>query len=140
VVLDGAHNQDKVTSTLEALKTLKKANPKANVHLIIGMSQNKQIDECLEVLVPAVDHVYTTRFTKNYFRKVCDPRDLVNRVAKIKKIPTEVHLFPTRALESALHKSGKCDIVLVTGSVFLAGELRERWHSEEELLSKRTLV
>ena len=38
------------------------------------------------------------------------------------------------ALEEALEEAGENDLIIITGSMFLAGELRRRWVSEERIV------
>ena len=66
-----------------------------------------------------------TRFTMNPFRKVHAPKAIKESFEK-NNIEAQMDTFldPRDALEWAKSKAEKDDIILVTGSVFLAGELR----------------
>jgi dihydrofolate synthase / folylpolyglutamate synthase len=46
------------------------------------------------------------------------------------------YLDPFEALNFVLKKAGKRDLVLITGSIYLCGELRQNWHSEDHILQK----
>ena len=55
--------------------------------------------------------------------------------------PSEAVTFepkPDRALDLALSRASQHDIVCVTGSMFLAGALRERWAPESQILARRS--
>jgi len=45
-----------------------------------------------------------------------------------------------RALDLALGAAARDDIVLVTGSMYLVGAVRERWVSEQQILQRRSAV
>lgn len=124
VILDAAHNEDKITSTVQTLKQLKKE--KQHIHLVLGFSENKDITAMLRILqVLEPSSVACTRNTLNEFRKVADPMRLLQAVHEIApKATTEVFFSPVDAVSWSKKQAKKDDIVLVTGSVFLAGEIR----------------
>ena len=49
----------------------------------------------------------------------------------------KVVLDPRQALTQALRRATNDDIILITGSIFLAGDLRKHWISEEKILATR---
>ena len=56
-------------------------------------------------------------------------------VKKIKpNLAVSIYNDPHQALDEAMKKASKKDLVLVTGSFFLVGELRKKWVSEEYIL------
>ena len=115
VIIDGAHNRAKFRYTAEQLKTLRYNK----LHLVVALAANKEkeiIDE-----IPA-DYIYPTRFQN-------PERACMNLPGMI----TDSH----QALEKALASAGPDDLVLVTGSFYLAGELRQRWISEAFILKNR---
>jgi folylpolyglutamate synthase/dihydropteroate synthase len=59
-----------------------------------------------------------------------------------KKAKGEVRVYidPTDALVAAQRAAGPEDLILATGSFFLAGELRGRWFSEEYILARRKMI
>ncbi len=134
VVLDGAHNRAKIRSTVSNLKEMLYAK----LFLIIGMAHDKDSNSILREVVPRADYMIFTRFQIKD-RKCADPVDLERRSVKFKKksAKTEVLLDPKLALKKAIKMAGKNDLILVTGSFFLAGELRKGWFSEEYVLRNR---
>ncbi len=134
VILDGAHNRVKVKSTLDNLKKIKYKK----LFLIIGMADNKEHLSILSQIIPHADHIYFTRFQVKD-RKCAHPKELFVKSKKYfkKKSVTEITLYSKSALDKALEKANKDDLVLVVGSFFLAGELRKNWYSEEFILEKR---
>lgn len=134
VVLDGAHNRAKIRSTVANLKKLNFRK----LYLVIGMADNKDGDSMLEQIVPLADSVQVTRFQIKD-RKCTHPKRLLAEVRTYlrKGVSVSLSLDPEVSLDKAIEKAGKSDLVLVTGSFFLVGELRKRWFSEEFILRKR---
>lgn len=134
VVLDGAHNRSKIRSTIVNLENL----IFNKLYLIVGLAENKDDTLILNQIIPLADKVYITRFqTKD--RKCAHPKELTERSQKYlkKSAQTETFLDPSRALTKALSKAKEDDLVLVTGSFFLAGEMRKKWFPEKWILSNR---
>lgn len=133
VVLDGAHNPDKLRTVVESLGLLNYNK----LHLICAFKVDKDINKAAKILSSYVDNIHITRFfvkeqiytdpkkIKKYFRKYC------------KDIPITINLDPWEILFKVLKKSKKNDLILVTGSFFLVGELRKKWFSGEFILHKR---
>lgn len=124
VILDGAHNADKVKATVIGIKNLQKKYK--NLHLLVGFSDNKDHDTFLkELLALGPKSLACTRFTKNIFRKTADPKKMMSIALKINpNLKTAAFLDPQAALAWSRQQANSSDLVLVTGSMFLAGELR----------------
>lgn len=124
VILDGAHNADKVKATILGVKDLEKKYN--NLHLLIGFSDNKDHGTFLKELLTLKPKTITcTRFTKNIFRKTADPKKMINLALKINpKLKAAAFLDPEAALKWSQKQAGDNDLLLVTGSMFLSGELR----------------
>lgn len=135
VVLDGAHNRAKIKSTIENLGRLKYNR----IHLIIGISDNKDHIAMLEQIIPLADAISFTRFQIKD-RKCAHPKSLAEKSKQYIKqgANTQILLDPTRALTLALSEAKPDDLILVTGSFYLAGELRKHWVSEEKILKGAT--
>ncbi len=123
IILDGAHNPDKMQTTIDTIKALK---PIGRLYLVIGFSADKNINNMLRQLTglnPTT--VFTTRSTSNPFRKAADPVLLAKSIAKaLPKAKIRPFLEPQIALAEAQKMAKTGDIILVTGSIFLSGELR----------------
>lgn len=125
IFVDGAHNEDKMASTIASLTQLRK---KGDLHLILGFSDGKHIEAMIRQLAKLKPKsIACTRNTANSFRKVASPANIAKRCQKHMK-QAEIELFadPTQALDWGLTKAKKSDIVLITGSIFLSGELRAK--------------
>ncbi|MBU4331652.1 hypothetical protein KKD19_01360 [Patescibacteria group bacterium] len=130
VILDGAHNPDKMKTTAEFIKNIKPSR----LHLIIALAENKDLHNTLKYIVPLASRVYLTRFLIPG-RKSQDLKKMHQSARKLTKNKVSVYIDPWQALDQALRNTRKNDIVLVTGSFFLAGELRKYWMSEDKMLS-----
>ena len=135
VVLDGAHNRAKIKSTIANLKNFKFDK------LTILITATKSLDEkkaVLEYLVPLADNIILTSL-KSSERKSSHPNQFLPHIQSQMKKGAEVRVVMdhNEALDQALSLSKKNDCVLVTGSFFLAGEIRKNWYSEEWILENR---
>lgn len=124
IILDGAHNADKVKATILGVKNLQKKYN--NLHLLVGFSDNKDHSAFLrELLTLEPKSLACTRFTKNIFRKTADPKKLMTAALKLdSKLKAASFLDPQAALAWSRQQAKQDDLVLVTGSMFLSGELR----------------
>jgi dihydrofolate synthase/folylpolyglutamate synthase len=139
VVLDCAHN---VASAQALVDTLRASFPPRrseiqgngvisnqeikdileNRLLIFAGSSDKDLAGILQVLTPPFDHVYLTRYSHS-------PRAVpVERLAEILQqqspAPYTLCETPLHAWRAARAAAGPDDLICITGSVFLAGELR----------------
>lgn len=117
VVVDSAHN---VPSIMALLTTLKESFPKAvKKTCIFAVSSDKPYPEMLEKLKEYFHHFIITKYSNN-------PRC----VSAEKILPLlngqsfEVSGNPKEAYAMAIESLGRDDLLVVAGSMFLAGELR----------------
>lgn len=133
VIIDGAHNPIKLAYLAEKIKSVncKKLN------VIMAMSANKDICASLGKIVPLADQLILTRFL-TIKRRSAYIEDLYRLSKKINKnLPIKTYLDPWQALRAGLKITKPGDCLLITGSFFLAGELRTHWIPEERILSNR---
>ena len=126
IILDGAHNQQKISSTVETIKILQKKIPRRKIHLVLGFSGDKKTGPMIKKLLTLKPtSVACTKNTSNLFRKTLNPGAML-RLVKHHWPParTELFLNPTEALAWSKKQAGKHDLILITGSIFLSGELR----------------
>ena len=129
IILDGAHNVDKLNNLVDFIKTQKYQK----LHLIFGAAEDKHYLPALKKLVPQIDYAYLTRFN-NPLRKSASLKILFSQVKKIKNVPTAIFHDSQMALETAKTKANKKDLIVVCGSFFLSGKLRQNWVSEEQII------
>ncbi len=134
VIIDGAHNPSKIQSTVYNLGKLKYKN----LILIIAVSSDKDWKTMIKLLIPNAHIVYVTRFSIPG-RQCVDPRLLFQEANKYLRGRGLVHLYsdPLQAYDAARKELGKYDALLVTGSFYIAGDVRKLFCSEEKILRQR---
>lgn len=134
VILDGSHNPAKLGNLIEFVKKQKYKK----LQLIVGFAHDKSYRAPLKKLLELASDVYLTRFLISQ-RKSADLRTLLKIAKKIRPNSyIKIYNDPHQALKTALKKADKNDLILITGSFFLSGELRKNWVSEEDILKNLT--
>ncbi|NOT51058.1 MAG: bifunctional folylpolyglutamate synthase/dihydrofolate synthase [Chitinophagaceae bacterium] len=126
VVLDVAHNIDGISQLLQQIEL----TGHQELHIIIGMVKDKEIDDILSVL-PKEAHYY---FTKAGIPRALPEEQLQKRAAQF-KLKGKTFSTVNTALYAASLNACKEDLVIVCGSIFLVGEIslhtvREIWGKE----------
>jgi len=123
VILDGAHNRAKMRTTIYNLSKYKYKK----LTVVISIANTKKDNtKVLEQIIPLANMVILT--SSNVIdRKSIHPSVLLPNVMRYKKKNTKVKIIENShdALKFAFKNSKKDDCILVTGSFFLAGELRK---------------
>ena len=114
VVVDAAHNAD---SAEQLLKTVRSSFSYRRIILVFGASADKDVDGMARILGPAASRVITT---SSGHRRAAET-ELLAAVFRV-HAPSEAEPDPGRAFEKAMEYAGAEDLVLVAGSVFLAGK------------------
>lgn len=118
IVLDVAHNPDGIRQLLEQLKAI--SMPVNKLHIVMGMVNDKDISTVLALL--PVEARY-------YFTNAHIPRALHHETLKLKALEFglkgESYDEVNQAIKAALGIAGPDELILVCGSVFVVGEVRE---------------
>jgi dihydrofolate synthase/folylpolyglutamate synthase len=137
IVLDGAHNRAKIRSTIYNLSQYRFAK----LYLIIAIADLKKdhraiLEPLLSMTYPM--HVISTQ-VRSGDRKSISAVKLSYLAAKYKRknATLEVVEDPYETLKKAVTMASNDDMILVTGSFFLAGLLREKWFPEDWVLNHR---
>lgn len=131
VIVDGAHNDAKMQSTARLLE----GTFHGKVHVIFGCKKSKDAKAMLRALVKRADVIHTTRYSQGYGAPE-NPDTLLRLVPAVKR--GQSFLFPKDALANVLATAKKGDTILITGSLYLAGELRTNWIDEASIIKKRS--
>jgi dihydrofolate synthase/folylpolyglutamate synthase len=117
VLLDGAHNEEGASALRDYIREF---IPSPLV-LVYATMRDKKIERMADILFPLAKTVVLTRFP--YFR-ACAPEELKDKVSIFKK---KILFEPNaeRALRKAQELAGPKGVVLVTGSLFLVGEIKK---------------
>lgn len=119
VLLDCAHN---VASALAVVETLLTSFPQRRRLLIFAGSSDKDLPGMLRVLAPHFQHAWLTRYTNN--PRAADPEQQAGWWRQAGNSALTVSNTPTAAWQQALQSARPDDLICITGSIFLAGELR----------------
>jgi dihydrofolate synthase/folylpolyglutamate synthase len=117
VIMDGAHNPHAASALVQTLTEL---CPGRTVHFLIGMSSDKAVEETAKILGPVAS---SATCTKSQHPRALDPAVLAERLAPW---CPETHVLPDAvdAYTVLLNAVADRDVIVVTGSLFLVGELR----------------
>ena len=137
IILDGAHNPDKFYYLTKQLKQFKKEYPINKTYLISALTTNKNISQCFIKIIQEADYLYCVR-SLNTERAFVKPKKLAEELTKLKKIPKQTFLNPHFALRDVLERVDKNDLIIITGSFFLCGDLRNHWIDPLKQLELRT--
>jgi dihydrofolate synthase/folylpolyglutamate synthase len=119
IVIDTAHNLASVRSLVETLDESFSASRRL---LLFAATQEKQVREMLEILLPRFDRVILTRYWNN--PRGLPLEHLAGLAAEISPAPHEVFPTPREAWRRVRELTTPEHLVCVTGSFFLAAEVR----------------
>jgi len=119
IVLDAAHNR----ASIEALlKVLDESFSAARRLLVFATSDDKDFRGMLSCLMDRFDEVIFTRYLKN--PRAVSPQQLQQLAAELTGRPSTVAAEPAGALEEIRRRAAPDDLICITGSFFLAAEIR----------------
>lgn len=118
IVLDCAHN---VASALALVRTLQTSFPPARRLLIFAGSSDKDLAGMFRVLSPHFAHAFLTRYTTN--ARSVPAENLAELLRANGDLPATLYPTSAEAYHAARAAAAPDDMIVITGSVFLAGEL-----------------
>ncbi len=120
IIVVVAHNGPSAQALVNTLRSLR-VNRK---RLLLAASRDKEIDEIIEPLVDYFDEVIVTKYLNN--PRAADPIELASIYRGMSKgCLIEVCENPAEGLDQLIWRSSKDDLVCVSGSFFLAAEMKE---------------
>lgn len=119
VLVDGAHNADGMTVLSESLR---EEFPTTRWQLVLGVMGDKNVEAMMERLAPLVDQIVVTAPRSE---RAIESEVLAERVRKLVDVPVLVADQVQDALDMARAEAGPEGAVLVAGSLYLVGEVRE---------------
>ncbi len=132
VLIDGAHNPDKLAAMLHSLEGL----GERRLHVVFGGLGHRRPDAALLRLGQRAETLVLTE--PQVYAKA--PRPAGEAADAVRgRVPARVvaEPDPEAALDLALDAAGPDDLVLVTGSLYLCGQLRARFYPDERVLAER---
>lgn len=118
VVIDAAHTQ---ASGAAARETLDRCFPHARLHLVVGVLAEKDGEGVLASLLHRAASVVCTAVPSP---RTLDAASLATLARRHAAGPVDVAPSPAEALDLAIARAAPGDLVLVTGSTYLAGAAR----------------
>src|SRR5216684_4229130 len=124
IYVDGTHNP---AGAREIAVFWEQFLPGRNIYLIYGAMRDKAVDEIAGLLFPRVSAVIFT--TPAQSRAISAP--LLAEMTAHHARRAEVVPDPVQALARALELASPEDVIFITGSLYLVGELRREWMSRK---------
>lgn len=118
IVIDGAHNLGGIESLIESVKVYFKYD---NVKLILGILSDKEVHKMVEKIACIAEKIYT----------VTPHSDRAELASELKKVVSEYnenvesYINYGEALSEALNDSSENDLILVSGSLYMIGDMRK---------------
>jgi dihydrofolate synthase/folylpolyglutamate synthase len=141
VVLDCAHNVASAQALIDTLRTSlppTKAERQANCAeysaalrtenslekrlLVFAGSNDKDLPGILQVFAPHFDHIFLTRYSHS--PRAVPVETLADILRQVSRVPFTLCPTPVEAWQAVCDAARSDDLICITGSVFLAGELR----------------
>lgn len=133
VILDGAHNPDKIAALMESLK---QQYPKEEWIVIFAAKSDKDHQAMLRKLERKALCFVTTEFHDAALWSPHPAADLKTQLETITSKNIIAEQDPRVALKKALAISQENDQapILITGSLYLLGNIREHWYPSKKML------
>ncbi len=119
VVLDGAHNEEGA----KAVSAYARRFLPQPLTLVFGIMKDKHIRNVARILFPLARRIVLTSFP---YRRAASP-ERIKEAAGDMKIETVLEPNPQKAISKALDLTPRRGSILVTGSLFLVGEVKRRF-------------
>ncbi len=131
VIIDGAHNPAKIRATVNRIAKEKTGR----CIVLFGCKSSKNPSE---LLLPIIELGATINTTCYEFGagKSTNPHELIQKIPAAQR--GIAYDKPQEALRHVLATLTSKDILLVTGSLYLAGELRAHWVTEEQIFNRHS--
>ncbi len=134
VILDGAHNPDKMGAAAESVAYAESAES-AQTIVVLAMKAGKDLEETMLHLLPHADRVIATEFGGAGVWRSNSAETIANMIRTLApNMPLEIVRDPIEAVQHAIALASPLDLVWVTGSLYLVGNVRNYWYPKEKLL------
>ncbi len=122
IVLDGAQNRESAKTLVSAIKKVFKYK---KLILVFGVSKDKDVRGMFEEMLPICDAIVLTK--SKVLNRALEPAKIKEEISNMEYgIKDIVLTYNTEeALKKALSIASPEDLVLITGSLFIIGEVKE---------------
>lgn len=134
VILDGAHNPDKLHAVVQMITECYAGKRRI---VVLGVKADKDVPAMLPYVLNDTDLLIVTAFRARTLWKPLSPEALAEQAATLApQLPVQVVPDPIQAIEQALSTAHPADLMWVTGSLYLVGDVREYWYPTAALLAE----
>jgi len=133
VILDGAHNPQKMAALLDGIHGTSSDGP---LVVLVAFSGARAPGPLVRALAESATSLVATRL--DLYGKATVPAEDISDAARRAGLPAATVADPMDALEEARAAAGPDGTVLVTGSLYLVGRVRDRWYPWREVLLQGT--
>ena len=125
IVMDGAHNTQKMTTFL---KSFKQAYPGVKPAVLLALKEGKDTQDLGPLLVPLASRIILTTFntSQDLPARSIDPRELAKTFQAAGVSDLELIADQHAAYQKLL--AGPEDVCIITGSFYLLSQLRQKEH------------
>ena len=120
VIVDAAHNNE---SSLRLIETIQELFPLEKITLIFGASEDKDIEGMLRNFAQISKRII---FTKSTHPRAADPEVMQKHITSL-LCDTIIIEDVQEALKFALKEAQEEEIIVASGSIFIAAAVRETW-------------
>ncbi|WP_291653529.1 folylpolyglutamate synthase/dihydrofolate synthase family protein [Clostridium sp.] len=122
VVIDGAHN---IAGIVFLKSNIEEYFKYKNIYLILGILSDKNVEEMVKIIAPLAAEVYTV--TANSIRATSS-NELKEVVFKYNNNCVAFDDYD-KAINIALSKANKNDLIVASGSLYMIGEIRKKFNN-----------
>jgi dihydrofolate synthase / folylpolyglutamate synthase len=127
LVLDSAHNPHSAKVLADALPAVYRYQ---RLWLVLGITADKNISGILQQLLPVADHTFVTRSTHP---RAAEPEVLARLVREL-GYTAEAYPNVAEAVTAVWQVAEPGDLICVTGSIFVVGDLLNQWDSLQSVV------
>ena len=120
LILDGAHNPQKMTSLIKSLKMF---FPNSKFTFILAFKQRKDFSKMIKMLIPLADNIIVTKFkvtSQDMIQLSQSHQSMIKIFKKLKFLKFQTISDQSLALNTATKSNNN---IVVTGSLYLLGEI-----------------
>jgi dihydrofolate synthase/folylpolyglutamate synthase len=138
IILDGAHNPEKMGALMAELTAVVPRNSGQRLIAVVGVLESKEHRQMLELLTASVDELVLTM--PHVLAKPGTSTSALAETVRDLGFGGQIHVEPNlrTALEAAITRAHEGHTVLVTGSLFVVGEVRNRWYDPQQIVEQCT--
>lgn len=128
IIIDGAHNQQKMEVFVDAVKYL---FPNKKFDFLIAFTNTKDFKPMLELIIPIADKIVITSFkndSQDLKHESVKPKNILKILKGMEYVNATKISNHIKAYDQLLHSNSENDII-ITGSFYLINELNEKFKS-----------